>query len=123
MHLSISMTTIMISSRKYLSVNLVYYGASIVHGGARAADMPNPQTSSSPVRVCHAADGLRYRVVHRVEVGVEGQPRGGRRRGRHLWDGSGGRELGHDAGEGAVLRLEPLVLRLQLRDLLSNNGK
>ena len=52
-----------------------------------------------------------------------GRGRRGRRRGRHLWDGPGGRELGHDAGEGAVLRLEPLVLRLQLRDLLSNNGE
>ena len=40
---------------------------------------------------------------------------------RHLGHGSGGRQLGDDARQGAVLRLEALVLRLQLRDLLRRN--
>ena len=34
----------------------------------------------SPVRICHG-DWLRYGWIHRVEAGVEGQPRGRRRGG------------------------------------------
>ena len=48
-------------------------------------------------------------------AGALGRSGGGRLGGGR---GGGGRQLGHDPGEGAVLRLQPLVLRFQLLHLL-----